>query len=421
MGDIFTFAEGVSRNRQAGAVISKIEDILEHIIDALNENRVLTIPLRSRQSCSERFIRFPANTEAEVKRFMPRYGGSNLLSTSRNIYYQNPTLFGSQQYVDKLVDDIAFTFGGGRDVLNIVAASKGLIAGKIIATLEDGSELDCSSDSNVSTETVTVKVSQLANQSCQGILVPYIETIHQINICEVKWILVIEKELHLDTLRHQQQEQGFSSRYGSISITIIVVIFSLQHPQGKGYPDLLTRRFLHLLHSTFPRMPIYALVDFDPSGISIMLTYKFGSQSLRHEENVAVPGLSWLGPKSDDLLNHSYYRPSSACVSEIDHPFVSARPSSQETGVSSSSSERTLFTNPLQVSSPLTTSDRRKAFSLLRKFNNEWNQDANEMELVHELQLMLMLNLKVEIQAVDNAGDMTTWLDERLIEVQNRE
>lgn len=36
------------------------------------------------------------------------------------------------------------------------------------------------------------------------------------------------------------------------------------------------------------------------------------------------------------------------------------------------------------------------------------------MEQLGELQRMLMLNIKAEIQAVDNFGDMTNWLDERL-------
>lgn len=39
----------------------------------------------------------------------------------RAIYYQNPDLFGSQKYVDGLVDEIAFTFGVGRNALNIVS------------------------------------------------------------------------------------------------------------------------------------------------------------------------------------------------------------------------------------------------------------------------------------------------------------
>jgi meiotic recombination protein SPO11 len=37
------------------------------------------------------------------------------------------------------------------------------------------------------------------------------------------------------------------------------------------------------------------------------------------------------------------------------------------------------------------------------------------MDEIQELQVMLMLNLKAEIQAVDNLGDMTEWLDRRLV------
>jgi len=42
------------------------------------------------------------------------------------------------------------------------------------------------------------------------------------------------------------------------------------------------------------------------------------------------------------------------------------------------------------------------------------NLDADSREHLGELQTMLMLNVKAEIQAVDNFGDMTEWLDDRL-------
>lgn len=78
--------------------------------------------------------------------------------TDRNIYYQDPVLFGSQEYVDRLVDDVAFTFGVGRDALNIVrpipggilrlthsttdgsqvAAAKGLVVGDLTVHSRDG-------------------------------------------------------------------------------------------------------------------------------------------------------------------------------------------------------------------------------------------------------------------------------------------
>ncbi|KAI1404960.1 DNA topoisomerase IV, alpha subunit [Hypoxylon fuscum] len=376
---------GAARNAESRVIISKIEDILENIVDALNENRVLTIPLRNRRSGNERLIRFPANTDAEVKRFTCTLQilhmchealVSGHVVTKRNIYYQNPDLFGSQQYVDTLVDDVAFTFGTGRDALNIVAASKGLVAGKVIISLKDDAMLDCSADHN-------------------GSLIPQTEGVRHINIGETKWVMVIEKEATFRGLA--------ASRYHEISAGGIGILVT-----GKGYPDLATRQFLHHFHSAFSQIPIYALVDFDPSGIDIMLTYKRGSQSLGHEENVTVPSLTWLGPKSCDVLNLTQGRLTATYSSQEDPP------SSADQSPSSSPSGHALSANAFGVTSSLTTSDRRKATNLMRKLHGEQSQGAGEIELVYQLQLMLMLNLKAEIQAVDEAGDMTQWLDRKL-------
>lgn len=75
------------------------------------------------------------------------------------------------------------------------------------------------------------------------------------------------------------------------------------HSQAKGFPDLITRTFLHTIYSIRPQLPIYALVDYDPDGIAIMRTYKYGSQGLNHEENITIPPLRWLGICSGDLLS----------------------------------------------------------------------------------------------------------------------
>ena len=61
------------RQVSAGEVIVKIEGILESITDALRENRVLSIPMRTRPSGNEFSIRFPSNNEAEVKKFSALY------------------------------------------------------------------------------------------------------------------------------------------------------------------------------------------------------------------------------------------------------------------------------------------------------------------------------------------------------------
>jgi hypothetical protein len=43
-----------------------------------------------------------------------------LITIHRYIFYQNEQLFGTQRYVDRMVDNVASTFGVSRDALNIV-------------------------------------------------------------------------------------------------------------------------------------------------------------------------------------------------------------------------------------------------------------------------------------------------------------
>lgn len=40
--------------------------------------------------------------------------------------------------------------------------------------------------------------------------------------------------------------------------------------------------------------------------------------------------------------------------------------------------------------------------------------DHEEVEQLLELQMMLMLNMKAEIQAVDDMGDITDWLEDKM-------
>jgi meiotic recombination protein SPO11 len=62
----------------------------------------------------------------------------------------------------------------------------------------------------------------------------------------------------------------------------------------------------------------------------------------------------------------------------------------------------------------LTYTERRKAASLLRIVGESVRLEAEELNLLRELQIMLMLSVKFEIQAVNGEGYMTSWLDERL-------
>lgn len=62
----------------------------------------------------------------------------------------------------------------------------------------------------------------------------------------------------------------------------------------------------------------------------------------------------------------------------------------------------------------MTQRDRKKAVGVLREIVAVGNVDGDALDQMHELQRMLMLNIKAEIQAVDNHGDVADWLDTKL-------
>jgi meiotic recombination protein SPO11 len=151
--------------------------------------------------------------------------------------------------------------------------------------------------------------------------------------------------------------------------------------QAKGYPDIRTRQFLHLLSTSHPHIPIFCLVDFDPNGMGIMSTYKYGSMALSHQnQNLAVPSIRWLGIRGSDIL-------------QMKDCEVTGR-------------------------LKLTDRDRRIATRMLDK---EIFQDgAREEGWRRELQIMLMLNCKAEIQILSSRDDgLEGWLDEKLLEALN--
>lgn len=157
--------------------------------------------------------------------------------------------------------------------------------------------------------------------------------------------------------------------------------------QGKGYPDLSTRIFLHRLSaaSTTDNMtiPILALVDLDPDGLSIMCTYKYGSTALAHEGNsIKVPSIRWLGVRSVDIFSLSAVEPEVPQTANVH----------QSEGLLS-----------------LSYRDRRKASRMLCK--QPCLEDGPQNELRRELQVVLMLNLKAELELLESEdGGLGGWL-----------
>ncbi|KAJ6022091.1 Winged helix-turn-helix transcription repressor DNA-binding [Penicillium herquei] len=246
---------------------------------------------------------------------------------TRDIYYIDPAYFKSQNVVDNIVDDLAYTIGVERAALNVEAAGKGLITGPF--TLSRGSQ-----------------VVMDARFSSQDNLIPRLQGDDEIDISGTRWILIIEKE-------------------------------------GKGYPDLCTRAFIHHILCAASSgngrpPPVYALVDGDPDGISIMSTYKYGSMAHSHENaRFVVPNLQYLGLRVSDAILDSELSESISLLA-------------------------------------LTPRDRRKIASMLQN-SPIWAADGPEPEWRVELQRMLMLNLKAEIEILyEREGGLKGWIDQKM-------
>ncbi|CAP73361.1 uncharacterized protein PODANS_2_7480 [Podospora anserina S mat+] len=393
--------------------LDRIESLLEAIVDAVTTGNEILIPYRtvraSRPGRSQGppaarqagVVRFPGRTIQEAKKFeallcIIELSHEALLSGMlitkrsvliRNIYYQSPDLFGSQAAVDVMVDNLAFTLGVGRGDLNIVATAKGLISGPFMLISRDGSVIDCG----------------LSHST--GILLPSTSEIRSIGFHEVQWIL-------LNMQRTPEQVTESSSRYG-FNITDDVFITKFSVCQAKGFPDLATRRFLSVVHSMRPSLVIFGLADFDPDGISIVRTYQNGSRRLEHENEATVPSLCWLGIKSRDLLS-SWQSP--AVDDEEDQELHGTTGGGSPQLVESEQVPFFLFhfQNPSDKVSSLTLRDRKKAGDILRAISSVELPSGGGLEHAQELQRMLMLNIKAEIQAVDSYGDLSTWLDDNL-------
>lgn len=190
----------------------------------------------------------------------------------------------------------------------------------------------------------------------EGTLVPTLRDVLSISMTKVKWILVIEKEATFRSIA--------SSDFWSAIVNEGIIV------TGKGYPDLSTRALLRVLsrpslQNGFASPPVYGLVDFDPDGIGILSVYRNGSKALAHETlDHAVPEMKWLGLRSEHL----------------------------DLAIANTRIAQGLLT--------LTSRDRQKAVKMLAETSDLASEDPEGIRT--ELQIMLLLNVKAELQLLDS-------------------
>ncbi|KAL4959861.1 putative meiosis-specific topoisomerase Spo11 [Aspergillus stella-maris] len=280
-----------------------------------------------------------------------------LLISIRDIYYTDPEYFESQGVVGRFIDELALTIGVERADLNVEAAAKGLVAGYYQLTTTRGEVIN-------------------ARNSTTDCLIPRVQNIAELDISDVKWVLIIEKEAVFRCLARDNFHLSAAAGKG-ILIT------------GKGYPDLGTRAFARRILDSIPLsqtqtqaqacLPtFYALVDGDPDGMAIMSTYKYGSMAHTQDNaRLNLQCLRWLGLRTSEMVK----------------------------GLGLDGDEALM---------PLTKRDRKKIVSMLSR-SPVWAVDGPEREWRVELQRMLMLNVKAEIEILyERVGGIEGWLNREM-------
>lgn len=147
---------------------------------------------------------------------------------------------------------------------------------------------------------------------------------------------------------------------------------------------------------------ICALIDADPDGMTIMSVYKYGSLACAYDNaRLNAPELSWLGVRISAAVARatSYAHQENPDTSKGDDRITNEN--------SGDNSEPVLL--------PLTMRDRRKARSMMMK-NPVFAENGPEQEWRRELQVMLMLNVKAEIEAFYESGreSFEAWINAEL-------
>ena len=152
--------------------------------------------------------------------------------------------------------------------------------------------------------------------------------------------------------------------------------------QAKGYPDLITRGFLRNLVNELACFDnpcgVFGLFDADPDGIAILHTYRFGSRALAHEHQTNVPEILWLGVELKDSFRDAKTR---------------------------------------EATKEMTARDRTKARAMLMTDEKGAQEGIRllDSEMRVELQQMLMLNRKMEVEALEELkAGITGWIQTKL-------
>ncbi|KAK8616609.1 hypothetical protein V6N13_116579 [Hibiscus sabdariffa] len=193
--------------------------------------------------------------------------------TQRELFYKllcdSPDYFSSQLQVNRTIQDVVALLRCSRYSLGIMASSRGLVAGRILLQEPNQEAVECSACGS-------------SGYAISGDL-NLLESL--IMKTDARYIIVVEKHAIFQRLA----EDHVFNQIPSILVT------------AKGYPDIATRFLLHRMSRAFPELPIIALVDWNPAGLAILCSFKYGSIGMGLEAHRYACNVKWVGLRGDDV------------------------------------------------------------------------------------------------------------------------
>ncbi|KAJ1375410.1 Winged helix-like DNA-binding domain superfamily [Sesbania bispinosa] len=186
--------------------------------------------------------------------------------TKRDLFYTDVKLFQDQIQSDAVLDDVSCMLGCTRSSLNVVAAEKGVVVGRLIFS-DNGDMIDCTK-MGMGGKAIPPNIDRVGDMQSDAL-----------------FILLVEK----DAAYMRLAEDRFYNRFPCIIVT------------AKGQPDVSTRLFLRKMKMEL-KLPVLALVDSDPYGLKILSVYGCGSKNMSYDSaHLTTPDIKWLGVRPSDL------------------------------------------------------------------------------------------------------------------------
>jgi meiotic recombination protein SPO11 len=257
----------------------RIEALVSSLLAGLSATppHAPTLELRSRQTAGailrKRLLsRRDAPAVVRVWRVLAEIHANSIAGrsvTQRELYYvlADGVTVKRAGDVNSAIQDAVALLGAPRASLNITCASRGLLAGAL-AYLEEGVWRDLAAQGHG--HAIPGSMAWVAAVGLRS---------------AANFILVVEKHAVFNRLL----QEGCCERLNAVMLT------------ARGQPDLATRGLLARLHALLPDARVLALVDYNPSGLLILSTYRSGSVRMGLEAGRFAVPVRWLAARTGDL------------------------------------------------------------------------------------------------------------------------